>query len=299
MAEKYSVADMIPATAVVIIGAAELAHLCGAFLHKSFGFCTAVFGAAAAAAVLLTVVATLLIQGRRKQAKKKATIAEWALLGLFLAVVATQILFLLGNREVYRQGDMTVETVGSFLQTDAVYQVNPMTGNAYQQGIPSRLRILCLPTLYGALCSLLGLSPQLLVWRVVPLLTLTGCYGAYSALGSCLFSGDRRKKRAFLLVVSLLIWAGTYLYGMDGFGILYCGWRGVTIRNAVLLPWVVALTLRKRWFPALLCIVAEACVVWTLYGMGACLFVALGLCVAERLCNRKRSRSEKLCGDGD
>lgn len=283
MAEKYSVADMIPAMAVMIIGAAELAHLCGAFLHRPFHFCALVFGAAAAAVVLLMGAVTLRVQGRKQREKKKGTMAEWILLGLFLAVVATQLLFLLSNREIYRQGDMTVETVGSFLQTDAIYQVNPMTGQPYQQGIPSRLRILCLPTLYGALCSLLHLTPQLLVWRVSPIVTLIGCYGAYSALGNCLFSGNKRKKRAFLLTVSLLIWAGGYLYGMDGFGILYCGWRGVTIRNTVLLPWVVSLSLRRRWIPVILCIVAEACVVWTLYGMGACLFVALGLCVVERL----------------
>ncbi len=288
MAEKYSVADMIPATAVVIIGVAELAHLCGAFLHRPFGFCTTLFAAAAAVAVLLTVTATLLIQGRKGREKRKGTIAEWLLLGAFLAVAATQLFFLLTNSEVYRQGDMTVETVGSFLQTDAVYQVNPMTGEAYQGGIPSRLRILCLPTLYGALCSLLRLSPQLLVWRVIPVLTLTGCYGAYSALGNCLFPKDKRRKRAFLLVVSLLIWAGGYLYGMDGFGILYCGWRGVTIRNTVLLPWVVALCLRKRWIPVFLCVLAEACMTWTLYGMGVCLFVALGLCVTEMVLCRKK-----------
>ena len=30
-----------------------------------------------------------------------------------------------------------------------------------------------------------------------------------------------------------------------------------------------------------LCILAEACIVWTLYGIGACLFVTMGMVLAE------------------
>ncbi len=82
-----------------------------------------------------------------------------------------------------------------------------------------------------------------------------------------------------MIVTALLIWVGTYLYGMDGFGILYSGWRGVTIRNLILMPWTVSLCLRRKWLPVLCCVMAEACIAWTLYGMGVCLFVAAGLCI--------------------
>lgn len=69
---------------------------------------------------------------------------------------------------------------------------------------------------------------------------------------------------------------------MDGFSLLYCGYRGVTVRNLVLIPYVFSLGLRKRWKTVLLCILAEACIVWTLYGLGAGLLTAAGLFLAER-----------------
>lgn len=279
MARDYSAADLMPAAVVFIIGIAEASHLCGVFFNLPFHFCTLLFGVSAAAVLLFLAVSAVVYRVRRKEKVGSAAKAgaEWLLLVIFAVVVLSQLAFVLTNGAVYRQGDMTVETVGSFLETNAIYRVNPITGQAYQQGIPSRLKILCLPTLYGALCSLTHLSPQWVVWRVAPVLTLLGCYGAYSALGRCLFGNDRKKRSCFLVAVSLLLWAGSYLYGMDGFGVLYAGWRGVTIRNAVLIPWVVSLCLRKKWFPVILCILAEACIVWTLYGMGACLFIAAGI----------------------
>lgn len=283
MTKKYFAADLLPTAAVAVIGIAEVSHLCGAFLDIPFHFCTLLFGALTAGALfLLVLLSTIRIVKLRREAPRTARTRDAGavvLLILFMLLVFSQIFFLLTNETLYRRGDMTVETVESFLRTDAVYRVNPMTGQAYQQGIPSRLKILCLPTLYGALCSLLGVSSELLVWRVAPVLTLLGCYGAYSVLSRCLFEDDR-KRRAFLIAVALLIWAGSYLYGMDGFGILYTGWRGVTIRNTVLVPWVLSLCMRKKFMPVLLGVIAEACIVWTLYGMGVCLIVAVGMSAA-------------------
>lgn len=284
MARDYSAADLMPAAVVFIIGIAEASHLCGVFFDLPFHFCTLAFGVSAAAGILLLAVSAAVYRVRRKEKLGFAgpgNGAEGLLLVIFFAILLSQLVFVLTNRTVYRQGDMTVETVGSFLETNAIYQVNPITGQAYQQGIPSRLKILCLPTLYGALCSLTHLPPQRIVWRVAPILTLLGCYGAYSALGSCFFGNDRKKRSCFLIAVSLLLWAGSYLYGMDGFGVLYAGWRGVTIRNAVLIPWVVSLCLRRKWVPVLLCILAEACAAWTLYGMGACLFITVGIVLTD------------------
>ena len=67
---------------------------------------------------------------------------------------------------------------------------------------------------------------------------------------------------------------------MDGFGVLSCGFRGVVIRNAVLLPWLFSLLIRKKWIAALPCIFVEACMVWTLYGLGACAAVTAGMAAA-------------------
>lgn len=301
MTRKYFAADLLPAAAVVVIGIAEVSHICGAFLNTSFYFSTLLFGGMTAGALFLFLLLLAIRAGKHlkkaEQTAKTRDMGAFILLLIFLLLVCSQIFFLLTNEVIFRRGDMTVETVESFLRTDAVYRVNPLTGGAYQQGIPSRIKILCLPTLYGALCGLFGVPAGVLVWRVAPVLTLIGCYGAYSALSRCLFE-DARKRRAFLITVALLIWAGSYLYGMDGFGILYAGWQGVTIRNMVLLPWVLSLCLRKKFLPVLLCVIAEACIVWTLYGMGVCFLVAFGMSLAGMIRVRVNARqvSKKMTG---
>ena len=86
------------------------------------------------------------------------------------------------------------------------------------------------------------------------------------------------------------MWAGNYMYGMDGFGVLSCGYRGVTIRNDVLVPWLLSLCLRKRWGAAILCVLAEACIVWTFYGFGVCAAVTAGMAAAGFLVKFYTSR---------
>ena len=43
---------------------------------------------------------------------------------------------------------------------------------------------------------------------------------------------------------------------------------------------------------ALLCVIAEACLVWTLYGMGACLFAITGMAVLGFIRIRVESKND-------
>lgn len=272
---------------IVIIGLAEAAHLAGVFFGLSFSFCTMLFwGSAAAAAVLgagFLLVRKRFLGGKAGKTQKERMGAriEGILWILFGALLLTQLIFICMGDTVYRQGDMTVETVKSFLRSDGFYQVNPLTGMPYTDGMPSRLKILCLPTLYGCLCRLTGTDPGLLIWKIVPVIVLLSSYVSYGILGRCLFPDDRKKSCFFLIIAALLMWVGAYRYGMDGFDSLCCGWRGVVIRNGILLPWLFSLCLRRKWFCAVLCILAEACMVWTLYGCGVCLLAILGMAAAQ------------------
>lgn len=211
---------------------------------------------------------------------------ERLLYGIFALMVALQLIFIVMGNAIYRKGDMMVETVGSFLVSDGIYQVNPMTGMPYTEGLPLRLKILCLPTLYGALCRWTGLQPALVVQRIVPVLVLLSSYVSFSLLGRALFPENGRKRAWFLLLVSLLFWVEAYRYGMDGFNLLCCGWRGVAIRGGVLLPWTLSLCLRRKRLGVVLCVLAEASIVWTFYGCGACLAMAAGMTAAQMCCHR-------------
>lgn len=66
------------------------------------------------------------------------------LLFYLIAVLQTVWFLMLQTPEI--SGDITGETVQTFLAENAVYNVNPMTGSAFTQGMPARFKILGLPT---------------------------------------------------------------------------------------------------------------------------------------------------------
>ena len=248
MTEHYSLGDGIATFMILMTGTAEVVHLYGVSFHRSLSECTILFGILAVVSIIMLAAAGIWRRRQKKITSMKGTgdIATKLLFICFLILAALQLVYAAAGKGICRQGDMTVETVGSFLQNDALYEVNPMTGRAYEGGIPSRLKILCLPTLYASLCRMFQLTPQILVWHVIPVLTIIYCYAAYCCLAGSLFPGDRRRQLCFLVVVALLIWAGNYDIGVDGFQLLRTGWRGVTLRNCVLIPYAFSLCLRKK-----------------------------------------------------
>ncbi len=217
----------------------------------------------------------------------ESTNAGRLLTGAFLLSVLLQIIAITTGELRCNTGDMTLETVRTFLAQDQLFGANALTGQPYEAGIPLRLKILCLPGLYSGLCALTGLDPEQVVCGMVPAMVLLGSYLAYDILGRVLLGKDRIGRILMLLVISVLFWCGGYMESMDGFLLLHCGYRGVAIRNAILIPFTVGMCLQKKWKSAVLGILAEACIVWTLYGMGACLLAAsvlflVGLWVRER-----------------
>lgn len=288
-------ADSVLAGGLVVIGLAEAAHMGAVVLGRSFSDCVLLFLVGLVALLAVAVVLILVEKhGKRNKLSEKEAerlrvkramtqetdkLTKWGVNFVFLLIVLIQILLMVLEGVRYLDGDMTVEMVNSTLSTNTVYQVNPMTGQPYTLGMPLRLKILCLPTLYAILCDLFGMAATEVVWMVVPVFTLLGSYAAFYTVAKALFAEDQRKQGIFMLFVALLLWIGDYSYGMDGFGVLYAGFRGVSIRMGILVPYTIGLVLRKKWKLVALCILAEACIVWTLYGLGACLFVAAGMIV--------------------
>lgn len=289
MRKQDSFGDITVLLLIMTIGAAEAAHLCGVFFHRPVSECTVIFGVLAAVAVGLAILNVL----RHRRRPALAETGEGKLLFVIFAVlVISQVLFITVGKNASIQGDMTVETVGSFLHSNAVYQVNPLTGRAYDNGLPTRMEILCLPTLYAACSSIFRIRHDVLILYVMPVITLLCCYGAYGCLARSLFPENRERRLLFLVLTALLVWIGSYSRGMDGFGLLFSGWQGVTIRNTVLIPYGLSLCLRKKYAYLPLCVLAEMCIAWTLYGMGICLAVILGMLFAMRLGRRLKAAKE-------
>lgn len=298
---QFFIGDALVTGWIAIIGTAEAAHLCGVFLDFPFSRCVMLFGGLTAFLMLLALAVSV-----PKKARERGCLVQWTdwrpawryvpLCALVLSQMV-YINYLFQEGSIYRQGDMTVETVESFLYTDGFYQVNPMTGAPYTAGIPLRLEILCLPTLYGSLSKIFSVQPQTVVWLVMPWIVLLGCYLAFGCVGRILFPGESGYQVGFLTVAALLLWAGGYALGMDGFGLLYGGWRGVTIRSAMLIPYLISVCLRRKWKLAVLCVAAEACIVWTLYGAGVCVLLAAGLALCGLIVGRAdRSGGEEAAG---
>lgn len=327
-ADKLYMADRLIVGLMTVVGMAEIAHLAAVFLEYSFTDAVRFFLVEMAVVVSAALAICLwkYFDGRKRDGEKTGRRSKvgrrsrtgsrlriggrskwsgadftpyFALITMvFVLLVIYQIVTVSSGNNVWRSGDMTVETVESFLEADGVYRVNPLTGQAYELGIPLRIQILCLPTLYGILCRILGLQAVELVWKLIPLLVLLLSYLAFWTLAKALFAEekDREKRILFMVFVAAVFCVGDYLYGMDGFGLLHCGYRGVTVRNVILMPYTFGLALRHKWKPVLLCILAEACLVWTLYGMGTCLLAVLGM-GALRVWQKRRGKDFRDAGE--
>ena len=267
------------------IGVAEAANLAMVMFGLTFSECVKLFVAGVGLLLLATILFWVLLKGKRS--KNLRGMAGWNVKEVFVSLplrekivymvftllVLLQVWSIVRGENNYIAGDMTVESVNTMLSADTVAQINPMTGQAYALGIPTRLKLLCLPTLYAILCRLFSVNAVTMVWIIVPILMLLLVYLVYYILADILFGKEPLKKGVFLLFVAVLLLFGDYLYGMEGFGVLCAGYRGVSIRMAILVPYMVSLCLRRQWKMVPLCLLAEACITWTLYGLGACAVV--------------------------
>lgn len=315
----FRISDILIGGSLIIIGLTEVAHLAGCLLGWSFLSMTDLLLAETVLFVLTVLLVSLI--GRKKKAKAVNGAAQsgsgknevnagmqWILTGALAFLILIQMLRILSGDRAWLEGDMTLETVNTFLAENAVYSVNPLTGTSYTAGMSFRLKILCLPTLYGTISRWSGMAPTDVVYRLIPCLTLGLGYFAYGKLGNAFFEGNPIKMRTFLLMVGILFSTGAYMPGVDGFDVFYGGFRGVTIRAIVLVPYLIACLMEKKYFGAVLCILAEACIVWTLYGAGVCLLITAAWVVLRKLlpllenklaARREKTKMNRNRGEGD
>ena len=280
----------------VLIGIAEVAHLGAVFLKQSVNWMAAVLWGLTA--FLCIASAGMILLDRRKSKKGKRPVEPekvgkntlQLLSGILALSVIFQVIMIMTGGESYRDGDMTLETVQTFLSGNAVYQTNPLTGRAYEGGIPLRLKILCLPSLYASCTRLTGVEASVIVGEIFPVVVLIGSYLAYGSLAKRMFEKDRRAQLVMLILVSVLLWCGDYMVSMDGFQLLHCGYRGTAVRNGILVPFTMSMCLQKKWKGAVLAILAEACIVWTLYGMGVCFLVTVVMLGLHLAAGRREGR---------
>lgn len=275
---------------IITLGITEAVHLMAVFLGQSFTTISTIW----VVIILLTSVSGLLLclltmkNKNKKSVRNKEEYIEKFYILFGLSVLIQFVLLMTGNG-IYNDGDMMVETVRTFISSGEVYKVNPLTGQAYELGLPLRIEILSLPTLYAVLSQQFFVEVEIIVEKMIPAVVLITGYLAYSCLGDVLFkqSNHKEKKKAvFLCIITLLIWFGDYNIFMDGFGVMHSGYLGTSIRSMILLPYTITMCLREKWMMVVLCVIAEACIVWTLYGFGACFGVAVLMITVKIVMNQ-------------
>lgn len=269
---------------VCCIGIFAAGHLAGVFMDRSVSFCGKIIIGLLAVLTAFSVV-SIAAGLRKKQFLSKPMggmcrdkmAAGGAI--MFAALAAVQIYIICAGSAPQAAGDITLETVNSFLVSDGIYTVSPLTGKPYG-GPPLRYEILCLPTVYTLLCRWFNLAPDLLVNKIIPLVVMGTAFLAYSLLGSALFGREKAsagKRMWFLVIVAaVFLLCEGYVY-MEGYGILHAGHLGTTWRNSILVPFALSAALKKKWWQALICILAEVCIAWTLWGLGVCLVFTAGV----------------------
>ena len=290
-AQGYTRTDFLLTGVAIGIGLTEIAHLWGVFGGISVSRCMRILGILflATAALSLAAVGVRAVKAPASYRQENRDHAA-GYIGFVAAVIfVIEFIMIQVSNNVYLDGDMTLETVNTFISTDAFYSVNPLTGAAYTQGLPSRIKILCLPSLYSFFVKTFHMNSAIVMWRGIPAMVFLYAVSAYKNLADVIFAGSEKKRNLFMLLVAVAFLMGDYLYGVDGFLLLESGFRAVAVRGLVLLPYTVSLVLRKKWIPAILCIIAEACITWTFYGAGACLLTAVGLTLASAAGRRRRN----------
>lgn len=285
---------------LIVIGLAEAAHLAALFLKLSLQTCAwimvVLFIFALVAAVCPWVIRRLSKSKRSKEKKEAGGKRFFKLLQLYpvlFVIIGALILFqLIWNYRMqvpYTAGDITVETVQTMLAADGVYTVNPLTGQAFTAGMPLRMQILVLPTLYAVLCRFTGISAPIMCYGIIPCIVLLLSYLVYGRWAAYLFPKEGKKQALFLLFVALVYQFGCYNEAMDGFHLFFGGYRGAAIRAGIILPYVLLCALQKKWRGVILCLFAEICVVWTFYGAGYAAFT-VGIVFGIRLVRQVRRR---------
>ena len=276
---------------IVFIGIFEVGHLAGVFTECSLTDCGRIIVGLITSAGIFAVMGLLLrhrtiVALRKDSCKVNKSCMPCA---IFFLLLVMQIYYICTTPMLQTSGDIVLETVNSFLATDGIYEVSPLTGRAFG-GTPFRYEILCLPTVYALLCKWFGLTPEMMVGNIIPAAVVCLSYMAYYLLGGVLFGRDhagREKRWCFLVIVAMVFFLCEQSAYMEGYGILHAGHSGTTIRNSVLIPLTLWAGLERKWLSACLCVLAEACIVWTFWGMGMCMIVLAGIVLVEIVFGKK------------
>ncbi len=281
---KNTFSDKIIQRCFLIIGIAEAVYLGTLVLKMSFSVCAYIMSGMIGAFVLACFIWDI----RKKNFPKMSGAVKMYPYGcLALTVlVMIQIISCFWMGQPLIGGDITAETMQSFLVTDGIYTVNPMTGESFLTGMPMRWKIIGLPGLYAAISRVTGMSVPFVCYRLIPTIVLLLTYLVYGQWAKHLFPKEKKKQLTFMIFIALIFLFGCYGTKSDSAWLLLRGWQGEAIRAGIILPYALLCLIRRKYVGVILAALAEICVVWTMYGLGYTVLMT-GIVLAIRLIEKK------------
>lgn len=249
---RYYFTDAWLAGGIITLVIGEIAHFMGAFLQYSLGSIEKIFWSGMTIACLIAFL--LVVVGFAKRlffTKLQVQKGDRSFLAViwFLLLLTLEIVFIFCTAPIKVPGDITVETVKSFLSTDAIYAVNPLTGREYAVGISERIKFLELPTLYAIMSKTFGMDIVSLIRHTIPIVTLMASVMAYYRLSRFLFGERGKWNYLFLFFVLSVFLFGDQAKFLPGYQVLHSGYLGESMRNNVLMPLTLSalLELASLW----------------------------------------------------
>ena len=271
----------------VLLGCAEMAHLITIITNRSLQTYTTLCSVLVLAGLFAYIgIFVYWYHGHKKSIaySGKVTISPAMLV---FALLAGMTIYRLFGDYVPDLQDAVYEIVIGNLESGSIMTAHPFLGIDAEAGVPMRLQILGLSSLYSALITFSQQSQYMIMCKMVPLGVWVLSILIYWAFAEELFSGNHHKKWLFVSMVACLYLATSGSEGMAGYRLFFAGFSGETIRAVLLMPYTLYVCWRKKWSLAVIAVLAEVCLVWTTYGLGYCFIIAVCMFGVHLLMDRR------------
>lgn len=206
---------------------------------------------------------------------------ELLMLGVLNLVVMLMCVTRIITGEPDVTGDFTLETIRTTLQTDSIYQFNSFTGKLIEEGMPIRQQILTLPFFQLFLSVFFVIEINTVLYKIFPCFVFLWGLLVYGRLAGILFVKQKKRQILFMFIVNFMLLVGDYARMTPASLVIHQGFTGYAICAHVIIPFVIYLSMNRKWLMAFLCAVAEMFLVWTTYGLGYSVLVMMIFALIE------------------
>lgn len=275
----------------ILLGCAEVAHIMTMLINRSLD--TYMILCSAFVFLFFCIFSGLLywkcrIKNVRKEVSVSAsTVFSPYMILFFMLAGMTIVHFVRGY--VPDLQDAVYEITLNNVKSGKIMTLHPFLGVETEARMPMRMQILCLSSIYSALITLSKQTPYMILCKFVPFIVWGLSMLLYWTFSEKLFDKDIHKRWLFLAMISFIYIITSGSDGLVGQRLFYAGFSGETIRTVLLIPYTIYVSWQKKWWLTALAVVSEACLVWTTYGVGYCLLIALCMIVVHFFLDRRGS----------